>query len=190
MGTYLVDMIAMIFGMPIALFPAIANGFGGPKVLGMLYAAPAIGSLIASLFSGVIKSVKLQGIGVTISAVLWGGAIIFFGLSTNFWLALFFLSLSGAFDAVSGIFRSIMWNEIIPNDYRGRLAGIEMISYLSGPRLGDAEAGLVAAKFGIDTSIISGGILCILGVGLVTCFMPKFLNYGEKRADLEPLEAE
>jgi hypothetical protein len=85
--------------------------------------------------------------------------------------------MAGAFDAVSGIFRSIMWNETIPNHLRGRLAGIEMISYLSGPRLGDTEAGLVAAAFGITASIVSGGILCVLGVAACCVFLPKFWQY-------------
>ena len=114
---------------------------------------------------------------IAISAMLWGVAIIFFGLATDFMVALFFLALAGAFDAVSGIFRSIMWNETIPNQLRGRLAGIEMISYLSGPRLGDTEASLVAAAFGITASVVSGGIFCVVGVAISCFFLPKFWRY-------------
>ncbi len=176
-GTYVIDFVAMIFGMPTALFPAIALSFGGAEVLGMLYAAPAVGALIISFVSGWTKSVKRHGVAIAVAAILWGIAIIFFGLATNFWLALFFLTLSGAFDAVSGMFRSIMWNQTIPNHLRGRLAGIEMISYLSGPRLGDTEAGLVAAAFGITISIVSGGILCVAGVGICCLLLPKFWRY-------------
>lgn len=181
-GTYVVDFIAMIFGMPTALFPAIAQSFGGAKVLGMLYSAPAVGALVTSLFSGWAVHVKRHGAAVAISALLWGVAIIFFGLAANFYLALFFLALAGGFDAISGIFRTIMWNETIPNELRGRLAGIEMISYLSGPKLGDTEAGLVASIFGVTVSIVSGGVLCVVGVA-ISCFMlPKFWRYHSEKA--------
>lgn len=177
LGTYFVDFIAMIFGMPMALFPAIAEMHGGVKVLGMLYSAPAVGALFISFASGWTKHVHRQGVGVAIAAMLWGVSIIFFGLANNLWVALFFLALAGAFDAISGIFRMTMWNETIPNTYRGRLAGIEMISYLSGPRLGDTEAGLVAAAFGVTFSVVSGGILCVIGVGICSYLLPKFWKY-------------
>lgn len=176
-GSYLVDFLAMIFGMPAALFPAIAVAHGGPKVLGMLYAAPAIGVLVISLFSGWIQGVKRHGAAIAISAALWGLMIIFFGLSSNVSLALFFLACSGAFDGLSGMFRSIMWNETIPNHLRGRMSGIEMISYLGGPKLGDTEAGLVASIFGVTITIVSGGVLCILSVAICVVALPKFWRY-------------
>lgn len=176
-GTYLADFVAMIFGMPMALFPAIAQTFGGVKTLGMLYAAPAVGALVLSFFSGWTQRIKRHGVAIAVAAILWGVAIIFFGLATNLWIALFFLSLAGAFDTVSGIFRSVMWNETIPNELRGRLSGIEMISYLSGPKLGDTEAGLIAAAFGVTTSIVSGGILCVVGVAVCCYCLPKFWRY-------------
>ncbi|RDI40959.1 MFS transporter [Aquicella lusitana] len=176
-GTYVIDFVAMVFGMPTALFPAIALSFGGPKVLGMMYSAPAVGALVVSFFSGWIAGVKRHGVAIAVAAAFWGVAIIFFGLASNFWLALFFLVLAGAFDGISGIFRMTMWNETIPNELRGRMAGIEMISYLSGPKLGDTEAGLVAAAFGITVSVVSGGVLCVAAV-LASCyFLPKFWRY-------------
>lgn len=181
-GTYVVDFVAMIFGMPTALFPAIALSFGGAQALGMLYAAPAVGALVVSFFSGWVKNVKRHGVAIAMAAALWGLAIIFFGFSTHFIFALFFLALAGAFDAISGIFRSIMWNETIPNTLRGRMAGIEMISYLSGPRMGDTEAGLVAAAFGITASVVSGGVLCILSVGVCCYLLPKFWHYRSEQA--------
>jgi MFS family permease len=181
-GTYLVDFIAMVFGMPTALFPAIAQSFGGAKVLGLLYSAPAIGALVVSFFSGWAADVKRHGLAIAIAATLWGVAIIFFGFSTHLMWALFFLALAGGFDAISGIFRSIMWNQTIPNELRGRLAGIEMISYLSGPKLGDTEAGLVAAAFGITTSIVSGGVLCVIGVGICCFYLPKFWSYHSEKS--------
>lgn len=176
-GTYVVDFMAMIFGMPTALFPAIALSFGGAKALGMLYAAPAVGALLVSALSGWTKHIRYHGRAIAVSACLWGAAIFCFGLSSNFLTALFFLALSGAFDGLSGIFRSIMWNETIPNTLRGRMAGIEMISYLSGPRLGDTEAGLVAAAFGVTFAICSGGILCIGSVIVCCLCLPKFWHY-------------
>lgn len=177
LGSYFVDFLAMIFGMPQALFPAIAQSFGGAKALGLLYAAPAAGSLVLVFFTGWCKSVKRHGVAIAIAAIMWGVAIIGFGLSTNLWWALLFLAFAGAFDGISGIFRSTLWNESIPTHYRGRLAGIEMISYLSGPKLGDTESGLVAAALGITFSVVSGGVLCIVGVGLCCVFMPKFWKY-------------
>jgi MFS family permease len=183
LGTYFVDFVAMIFGMPMALFPAMAASFGGASALGMLYSVPAVGALITSFFSGWANYIERHGLAVAISAGVWGVAIIFFGLASHFWLALLFLAIAGAADSVSGIFRSMMWNQIIPNDYRGRLSGIEMISYLSGPKLGDTEAGLIAAGFGITVSIVSGGILCVAGVVILSVLMPKFLNYRQQDSE-------
>ena len=178
LGTYFVDFVAMIFGMPMALFPAIALSHGGPQTLGMLYSAPAVGALIISFYSGWTNRIKRHGMAIAMAAILWGIAIICFGYTLHYlYLALGFLALAGAFDAISGIFRSIMWNQTIPNEYRGRLAGIEMISYLSGPKLGDTEAGLIAAAFGVTFSIISGGIFCIIGVGVCCYYLPKFWHY-------------
>lgn len=177
LGGYFVDFTAMVFGMPNALFPAMAQTFGGVQTLGMLYAAPAVGALIISFFSHWTKQVERQGAAIAVAAILWGVAIIFFGLSSNLYLALLFLALAGAADAVSAIFRKTMWNQTIPPHYRGRLAGIEMISYLSGPKLGDTEAGLAAAAFGITASIVSGGVLCIIGVAACCCYLPKFWYY-------------
>lgn len=183
LGTYFVDFIAMVFGMPMALFPAIAHAYGGAKTLGLLYSAPAVGALLVSFLSGWTKNIQRQGLAILTVAGLWGLAIMLFGFSNNIWLALFFLSLAGAFDAISGIFRQTMWNETIPNEYRGRLAGIEMIGYTSGPLLGNAEAGFVAAAFGITGSIVSGGILCMLGVVICACYLPKFLQYKSESSE-------
>lgn len=183
MGSYYVDFIAMIFGMPIALFPAMAYRFGGPQVLGLMYSAMAVGSLVPSFFSRYYETIKRYGVAISIAAVLWGFAIIGFGLSHDFYWSLFFLALAGGFDSVSAIFRGILWNHAIPNEYRSRLAGVEMISYLGGPKLGDTESGLVAAAFGITASVVSGGILCVAGVIICCALMPKFWHYrgpGEK----------
>ena len=176
-GTYVVDFIAMIFGMPNALMPAIAASFGGVKTLGFLYAAPAVGATIVSCFSGWTLRIRRHGVAIALAAAGWGIAIIGFGFSPYLDLALFFLVIAGAMDGISGIFRVTLWSQTIPQHYRGRLAGIEMISYLSGPKLGDTEAGLVAAAFGVTFSVVSGGVICVLGV-LLACFaLPKFWHY-------------
>jgi MFS family permease len=176
MGTYLVDINAMFFGMPMALFPAIAGYFGGASV-GLLYSAPALGSLLATLTSGWTARVHRHGLAVVIAAAVWGVAIICFGFAGELWLALLCLALAGAADMVSGLFRMTIWNQTIPDHLRGRLAGIEMVSYTTGPLLGNAESGLVASLFSIRTSIVSGGILCVLGTGLLAMAWPAFLHY-------------
>ena len=176
MGTYLIDINAMFFGMPMALFPAIATRFGGASV-GFLYAAPSVGALLVTLASGWTARVNLHGRAVTVAAALWGAAIIGFGFADRLWLALFCLLLAGAADMVSGLFRMIIWNQTIPDHLRGRLAGIEMISYTTGPLLGNAEAGVVASLFSVRTSIVSGGVLCVVGTGLLALALPAFLRY-------------
>ncbi len=176
LGTYLIDINAMFFGMPIALFPAIAESFGGAAV-GLFYAMPAAGALAVSLTSGWTSRINRHGLAVTIAATLWGVAIVAFGSVSSLWLALLFLALAGAADAVSGVFRMTIWNQTIPDHMRGRLAGIEMISYLTGPYLGNAEAGLVAARFGLGFSVVSGGVMCVLGSGVLALLLPKFIRY-------------
>ena len=176
-GTYVVDFVAMVFGMPLALFPAIAATRGGPKALGFLYAAPACGALVASLTSRWTPRVHRHGLAVMLAATVWGLAIVGFGLSGHIVPALLFLALAGGADAVSGMFRMTLWNQTIPDSFRGRLAGIEMISYMSGPLLGNVEAGMIAAAFNVKVSVVSGGVLCVIGVLLCALFLPRFVTY-------------
>src|SRR6185295_2745495 len=179
-GTYLIDMNAMFFGMPMALFPAIAKGYGGPEVLGLLYAAPSVGSIVVTLTSGWSARVHRHGRAVAFGAAAWGAAIIGFGFADALWLALVCLAIAGAMDTISGIFRSAMWNETIPDHLRGRLAGVEMISWSSGPLLGDAEAGLVAALAGVRASVVSGGLACIAGSVALAVALPRFWGYDSR----------
>jgi len=123
-GTYVVDFVAMVFGMPLALFPAMSDRFGGPSILGLLYAAPAVGALGASLTSRWVPYVQRHGLAVLVAATVWGIAIIGFGFCETLWPALACLALAGAADGVSGIFRMTMWNQTIPDALRGRLASI------------------------------------------------------------------
>jgi MFS family permease len=176
LGTYLIDINAMLFGMPKALFPALAVSFGAGSV-GFFYSSIAVGSLVAALTTGWAKWVNRHGLAVTLAAGMWGVAIIFFGFSTNLYVALFFLGLAGFFDMISGVFRMTIWNQTIPDHLRGRLAGIEMISFLTGPMLGDAEAGIIAHYFSVKTAVISGGVLTVAGTIILAILLPKFIKY-------------
>ncbi|PYS89849.1 MAG: MFS transporter [Acidobacteria bacterium] len=176
LGTYFIDIAAMFFAFPQALYPALAVIYGN-KYVGFFPAAIAVGALIASLTSGWAKNVHRHGMMVVASALLWGIAILFFGLVDSLVLALLFLGAAGFFDMISGIFRGSIWNQTIPNYLRGRLAGIEMISYLTGPLLGSAKMGLVAEKWGVKAALISGGALCIVAVAGTALFLPQFFRY-------------
>jgi len=177
LGTYVVDIIAMFFGMPNALFPAIAAGLGGPAVLGLLYAAPAAGSMIAFGTSGWTNRVHRQGWGVILAATAWGVAITTLGLTRSLPLALLALAAAGGADAISGIFRMSIWNRTIPDSLRGRLASIELLSYTTGPLLGNAEAGAVATLFSVPVSIVSGGVLCVVGCLACAALLPGFRSF-------------
>ena len=176
-GTYVVDFVAMVFGMPLALFPAIADRLGGPPVLGVLYATPAVGALVASLTSRWTSRVRRHGRAVLGAAAAWGLAIVAFGLCDRLPLALGCLALAGAADAVSGLYRMTIWNQTIPEDLRGRLASIEIVACTSGPLLGHAEAGAAAALGGVRFSVVSGGVLCVAGVVACALLLPGFLAY-------------
>lgn len=176
-GTYVIDMNAMFFGMPRALFPALAVSFSAASSVGLFYSAMAVGALVATLTSRWAQWVHRHGLAVTLAAGGWGVAIIFFGFSNNLYLALVFLGLAGYFDLISGIFRQTIWNQTVPDKFRGRLAGIEMISFMSGPLLGDTESGVVAYFTDIKTSIVSGGILTVIGTIVLAIMLPKFIRY-------------
>jgi MFS family permease len=188
MGTYIVDFVAMVFGMPMALFPAVADDLGGPRTLGLLYAAPSVGALVAALASGWIGRVERQGIGIALAASVWGAGIVVFGLSHSLVLALVGLVIAGGADMVSGVFRMTLWNQTIPDRLRGRLASIEMLSYSTGPELGNAEAGLAAAVIGVPAAIVSGGLLCIASVVAATAALPGFRQYRADGKSTAPAE--
>jgi MFS family permease len=191
LGTYGVDMIAMFFGMPMALFPAIADKFGGAGVLGLLYTAPAVGSLVATVTSGWVRRVQRHGLAVILAAGTWGAAIVVFGFAGTLWLALVALAIAGGADMVSGIFRMTIWNQTIPDRLRGRLAGIEQVSYTSGPLLGNLEAGVLASLTSVRFSVVSGGVLCVVGVALAALMLPAFRLYNARasQSDSPPVGA-
>ncbi|HRI03856.1 MAG TPA: MFS transporter [Pyrinomonadaceae bacterium] len=190
-GTYFIDIAAMFFAFPQALYPALAVLYGD-KYVGFFPAAIAIGALIASATSGWTKNVHRHGLMVIGAAVLWGVAIFFFGLVDSLVPALILLAAAGFFDMISGIFRGAIWNQTIPNYLRGRLASIEMMSYLTGPMLGSAKMGIVAETFSVKTAIVSGGVLCVASVVGSALFFPKFFSYdgreGIKQREIEEAE--
>jgi len=179
LGMFLVDSNAMVFGMPRALFPALAleRFNGGAGVLGLMYAAPYAGALTASLLSGWIAHVRRQGLIVAIAAALWGAAIIAFGFAESLWLALLFLAAAGAADNVSAVLRgTILWT-VTPDELRGRVSGIEFAQVAATPAIGNVEAGLVASLTSLRFSIASGGLLCVLGTVLIALAVPAFTRY-------------
>ncbi len=188
MGTYLVDIAAMFFGMPTALFPALAlqyahegAGVSAATAVGFLYSAPAVGAFLASLTSGWASRVHRHGLAVILAASVWGVAIVGMGLVPSLTWALVFLALAGGADMVSGLFRGLIWNKTIPDSLRGRLASIEMVSYSSGPLLGEIESGTVATVFTPRFSVLSGGILCVVSVGLLALALPQFRKYDDRQ---------
>jgi hypothetical protein len=180
-STFTVDLNAMIFGMPMALFPAMALRLGGgAKLLGVLYAAPFAGSFIVTILSGRARHVRRQGLAVMICVVAWGAFIAGFGLARATWLALLMLALAGAADMVSAIYRSTILQTVAPDELRGRLSGIELAVVASGPSIGDVEAGAVASIFNLPVAIVSGGLLCIAGVAVLAARVPQFARYDAK----------
>lgn len=179
LGMFLVDSNAMVFGMPRALFPALAiHRFdGGAGALGLMYAAPYAGALVSSLLSGWIGHVRRQGVIVAVAAALWGVAIAAFGFAETFWLALLLLAAAGAADNVSAVLRgTILWT-VTPDELRGRVSGIEFAQVAATPALGNVEAGLVASLTSLRFSIVSGGVLCVAGTVLVALAVPAFTRY-------------
>lgn len=176
-GTYVVDMVAMTFAMPMALFPSMSENWGGAQSLGWLYSAMAMGFLASTLISGWSRKVERHGVAVIAGATVWGIAIVGLGFAQGLLSALLCLALAGAGDNVSAIFRGTVWNETIPGDLRGRLAGVEMISYLSGPLIGNVRAGWVASMSSNRVSIVSGGFVCIAGILLCIPLLPAFWRY-------------
>ncbi len=178
LSTFTIDLNAMVFGMPTALFPAVARRLRiGPGLLGLLYAAPAAGSLLATLLSGGAKRVRRQGRAILISVAVWGLAIVGFGLSQTLWLCLVLLAVAGAGDMVSGVFRTTIGQTVVSDELRGRLEGMGLAVWATGPSLGNVEAGVVASLTTVPVSIVSGGILCVLGVAAHALFVPAFRDY-------------
>ena len=175
-GAYIIDINAMVFGMPRALFPALASTVfgGGASTVGFLYAAPGAGALIGALTTGWVGRVRRQGLAVIIAVIVWGLAITGFGLVS--WLpgALVLLAVAGWADVISAVFRSTIIQLSVPDALRGRLQGVQMAVVTGGPRLGDLEAGAVGTAFGDTTSVVSGGLACVAGALILARLLPGF----------------
>ena len=180
MGTYIVDLIAMFFAMPNALFPFWADQIHSRWALGLFYSAGVFGSILVTATSGWMKHFSRYGMAITIAAMGWGLSIALAGTTNSLWVVLLFLGLAGACDQVSALCRQNLWNQTIDDEYRGRLAGLELLSYSVGPLAGQLRAGTSAAITTLRTSVISGGLLCIALVSFASAKLPEFRNFDLK----------
>jgi MFS family permease len=182
-GTYVIDLLAMTFAFPVAMLPFVAARFHSTYALSLLYCGLPAGALVFTLVSGWTRRVHHYGRAVVASAALWGLGIAVFGYSSSLWLVLVGLAIAGGADSLSGIFRSTMWNESIPPDIRGRMAGMEMISYSLGPTAGQFRAGVMAAWTSLRFSLTFGGLACSGSVGVVGAALPSLWRF-DARSDL------
>ena len=176
-GTYIIDLAAMTLAMPMALYPFWADQLNAPWALGMFYSAITVGSVLVTVTSGWTTRYRFHGRAVILAAIGWGLAIAVAGLSTSLVLVLLFLTIAGAFDMISALFRANMWNQTIPDHFRGRLAGIELLSYSVGPLAGQLRAATIASATSLSFSVTSGGVLCAIVVAFLAFFLPKMWKY-------------
>lgn len=178
MSVFGIDLIAMVFGMPRALFPELAERLGGgPATYGLLLASVAGGAFLASILSGWTTRVVRQGRAVLLSVTAWGLAIAVVGVAQMPAVVMVMLACAGAADMVSGIYRSTIAADITPDDMRGRVSGVEIAVYAGGPVLGDVEAGVVGGLLGVPFAIVSGGIACVIGAAAFATWVPNFAHY-------------
>ncbi len=178
LGTYLVDIAAMLLAIPVVLFPALAEDvFRRPELLGLLYTSETVGAMIATATSGWASRVHHHGRAIVLAAACYGLFIGLVGLAPTIWVAMVFLAFAGASDMISALFRSTVWNQTIPESMRGRLAGIEMLSYSLGPLGGQVRAGFVADAWSVRGSIASGGFACVAGVAITASILRDFWGY-------------
>ena len=189
-GTYLIDLAAMFFAMPTALYPFWADQLGAPWALGFLYAAVTVGSVVVTLTSGWIKTYRFHGRAIMWAAIGWGAAIALAGISNSLILVLFFLAIAGGADMISALFRGTIWNQTIPDNLRGRLAGIELLSYSIGPLAGQLRAASMAAATSLTFSVTAGGLICVFMVALLASFLPKFRKYDAETNEFAVRERE
>jgi MFS family permease len=176
-GTYIIDLAAMTLAMPMALYPFWADQLNAPWALGMFYSAITVGSVLVTVTSGWTTRYRFHGRAVILAAIGWGLAIAVAGLSTSLILVLLFLTIAGAFDMISALFRANIWNQTIPDHFRGRLAGIELLSYSVGPLAGQLRAAAIASATTLSFSVTSGGVLCAIVVAFLAFFFPKMWKY-------------
>jgi MFS family permease len=175
-AVYLVDLNAMVFGLPRALFPAVTKHIyhGGPEMLGLLYAAPGAGALLMAIFTGWMDQVRRRGRLVILVVLTWGVVMALFGLVHAVWVGLICLGVAGAMDVISTVLRNTILQTSISDEYRSRLSAIQMAVVTGGPRLGDLESGVVANFTSTEFSIVSGGVMCVVGVLALIRWRPTF----------------
>ncbi|EOM77832.1 MFS transporter [Rhodococcus rhodnii] len=192
LASFVVDIIAMVFGMPRVLFPQIAHeSFGDPVTggfaLGLLFAAMSAGAVLGGVFSGWLPRIRRQGLAVIVCVVLWGLAMLGFGVTVHFaapgssaailWIAVAFLAFGGAADMVSSAFRATMLQQVATDDMRGRLQGVFTVVVAGGPRIGDVAHGAAAASVGTAVATAGGGGLVVVGVVIAAFAFPMFVRY-------------
>lgn len=179
LASFAADLIAMVLASPRALFPAAAGAFfaGGPRTVGLLQSAPAIGAVVAMIFSGWLTKVKRHGLAVIIAIICWGLAIAGFGLTGGIVVGVVMLALAGAADSVSSVFRNTIMQVATPDEMRGRLQGVFVVVVAGGPRLGDFLAGSVAGAFGLRVALVGGGVACVVAIIALSKLLPELTNY-------------
>jgi len=182
MGSFAIDILAMTFGMPRALFPALALTVydAGPEGVGILYAAVSAGAVVAAFSTGWMIHARRLGRIVVFAVLVWGVGIACLGLTSELWVGALCLLVAGAADSVSAVCRSTILQTVTPDEMRGRMSAIFTLVVAGGPRLGDVESGTVAAVGGTQLSVVSGGVICVLGIVPVLAAFPEFWRYGEK----------
>ncbi|HEY7282171.1 MAG TPA: MFS transporter [Actinomycetota bacterium] len=179
-STFYADLIAMIFGMPRALFPVLAvqEFHGGAEIVGVMASSLAIGAVLGAVTTGWVGRVRRQGLATLIAVGIWGACIVGFGLANgSLWLALFFLAIAGGADVISAVFRGSILQLSVPEKLRGRLSAIHILVVTGGPRLGDFESGVVAALFTPVASVLIGGLACVAGVVGLGIAVPQFRRW-------------
>jgi MFS family permease len=179
LGGFAMDLAAMIFGMPRAVFPVLAatTFHAGAQGLGLLYAAPGLGAVIAALTSGAVARSRRLGRIIVVAIVIWGLVIIAFGFAQALWVALLLLAIAGGADSLSAVCRTTIMQRIAPDDLRGRLTSLYFMVVVGGPNLGDVETGIVANAFGPEVAIVTGGALCLVGLGAAAFAFPSVWRY-------------
>lgn len=190
MATYIIDLAAMFLAMPNALFPFWADLLGSPWALGLFYSAGIVGAVTVTLTSGWTKHYRFHGKAIIWAAIGWGAAIAIAGLSNSLIIVLICLAFAGASDQISAHFRTVIWNQTIPDNLRGRLAGIELLSYSIGPLAGQMRAASMAAATSLSFSVTSGGIMCVVVVAILAILMPKFRKYDAETNEFAVRERE
>ena len=190
LATYIIDLAAMFFAMPNALFPFWADLLGSPWALGLFYSAGIAGAVVVTLTSGWTKNYRFHGKAIIWAAIGWGAAIALSGLTHSLALVLICLAIAGGSDQISALFRQTIWNQTIPDNLRGRLAGIELLSYSIGPLAGQMRAASMAAATSLSFSVTSGGVICVIVVGILAILMPKFRKYDAETNDFAVRERE